>query len=85
MDQWKDFAVSVALPGNGALPAANNDLTMGHIAALGPLLVILLYVRRFNSSTLQERVVCVLRASSSNVEPQGPHSTCVSLSPFHIS
>ena len=76
MDQWKDFAVSVALPGNGALPAANNDLTMGHIAALGPLLVILLYVRRFNSW----REWCV-----SLHHTQGPHSTCVSLSPFHIS
>ena len=44
MDLWKKFAVNVALPGNDALPAANNDLTMGHIAGLGPMLVIILYV-----------------------------------------
>jgi len=48
MEQWKELAATVVLQGNPDLPAASNDLTMGHIVAVGPLLVIaLLHPRKW--------------------------------------
>ena len=75
MDLWKKFAVNVALPGNDALPAANNDLTMGHIAGLGPMLVIILYVD--DQLIVWCRILSLVSLTHSSSPPQVPPAQMV--------